>query len=37
MIGRRVIRLIPLLAAVLVAGSCAKKTPTLNMLVWEGL
>ena len=36
MIGRRVIRLIPLLAAVLVAGSCAKKTPTLNMLVWEG-
>src|SRR5438552_1812548 len=34
--GRRVIRLVPLLAAALVAGSCAKKTPTLNLLVWEG-
>jgi spermidine/putrescine-binding protein len=33
---RRVVHLLPLLAAVLVAGSCAKKTPTLNLLVWEG-
>jgi putative spermidine/putrescine transport system substrate-binding protein/spermidine/putrescine transport system substrate-binding protein len=28
--------LLPLLAAVLLAGSCAKKTPALNLLVWEG-
>jgi spermidine/putrescine-binding protein len=28
--------LLPLLALVLLAGSCAKKTPTLNLLVWEG-
>jgi spermidine/putrescine-binding protein len=28
--------LLPLLAVVLFAGSCAKKTPTLNLLVWEG-
>ena len=28
--------LLPLLAVLLVAGSCAKKTPTLNLLVWEG-
>src|SRR5437588_6212666 len=33
--GRCVARLVPLLA-VLVTGSCAKKTPTLNLLVWEG-
>jgi spermidine/putrescine-binding protein len=29
-------RLLPLLAVILLAGSCAKKTPTLNLLVWEG-
>src|SRR5439155_1959218 len=34
--GRRVVRLVSLLTAVLVAGSCTKKTPTLNLLVWEG-
>src|SRR6267378_1161817 len=34
--GRCVTRLVPLLAALLVVGSCAKKTPTLNLLVWEG-
>src|SRR5580693_4976251 len=38
--GRRLRRtiaaLLPLLAVVLLAGSCAKKTPTLNLLVWEG-
>lgn len=28
--------LLPLLATVLLAGSCTKKTPTLNLLVWEG-
>lgn len=28
--------LLPLLAVALLAGSCAKKTPTLNLLVWEG-
>src|ERR1700734_3186127 len=28
--------LLSLLAVVLVSGSCAKKTPTLNLLVWEG-
>src|SRR2546429_8734668 len=33
--GRCVARLVPLLA-VLVTGSCAKKTPSLNLLVWEG-
>ncbi len=27
---------IPPLVAILVLGSCAKKTPTLNLLVWEG-
>jgi spermidine/putrescine-binding protein len=32
----RGMRLLPLLVAVLLAGSCAKKTPTLNLLVWEG-
>jgi len=26
----------PLLAAVVLLGSCGKKTPTLNLLVWEG-
>src|ERR1700723_1211382 len=38
--GRRLRRtlaaLLPLLAVVLLAGSCAKKPPTLNLLVWEG-
>src|SRR3979411_2095739 len=34
--GRCVSRLVPLLAALLVAGSCTKKAPTLNLLVWEG-
>jgi spermidine/putrescine-binding protein len=34
--GQRWVRLLPLLAAVLYVGSCSKKTPTLNLLVWEG-
>src|ERR1700724_100173 len=34
--GHRWVRLLPLLAAVLCVGSCSKKTPTLNLLVWEG-
>ena len=29
-------RLLALLASILLLGSCAKKTPTLNLLVWEG-
>jgi spermidine/putrescine-binding protein len=33
---QRRFRLLPLLAVVLLQGSCAKKTPTLNLLVWEG-
>src|SRR5437660_6724599 len=33
---QRMARLLPLLAAVLLLGSCSKKTPTLNLLVWEG-
>jgi spermidine/putrescine-binding protein len=33
---QRSARLLPLLAVVLFAGSCSKKTPTLNLLVWEG-
>src|SRR5882762_4249276 len=36
MMWRRRMGLLPLLAVVLLAGSCAKKTPTLNLLVWEG-
>src|SRR5437588_8112658 len=32
----RVARLVPLLLLLLFVGSCAKKTPTLNLLVWEG-
>jgi spermidine/putrescine-binding protein len=36
MSGRRWLQLLPLLALALVAGSCTKKTPTLNLLVWEG-
>src|ERR1700756_2535542 len=33
---QRVVCLSPLLALVLFAGSCTRKTPTLNLLVWEG-
>ena len=33
---QRMASLLPLLAAVLLLGSCTKKTPTLNLLVWEG-
>jgi len=33
---RLVTRLLPLLVATLLIGSCTKKTPTLNLLVWEG-
>jgi spermidine/putrescine-binding protein len=33
---RRTRILLPLLAAMLLLGSCSKKTPTLNLLVWEG-
>jgi len=29
-------RLLPLLIAVFLVGSCSKKTPSLNLLVWEG-
>jgi spermidine/putrescine-binding protein len=29
-------RLLPLVVAMLLVGSCSKKTPTLNLLVWEG-
>ena len=32
----RRMNLLLLLATVLLAGSCTKKTPTLNLLVWEG-
>jgi spermidine/putrescine-binding protein len=32
----RWLRLLPLLVALACAGSCSKKTPTLNLLVWEG-
>jgi spermidine/putrescine-binding protein len=28
--------MLPLLAAIVCVGTCAKKTPTLNLLVWEG-
>jgi spermidine/putrescine-binding protein len=33
---QRILRVLPLLAAFLFLGSCSKKTPTLNLLVWEG-
>jgi spermidine/putrescine-binding protein len=33
---RPTLRLLPLLALFLSLASCAKKTPTLNLLVWEG-
>jgi spermidine/putrescine-binding protein len=37
--GKMMIRrllVLPLLAAIFILGSCGKKTPTLNLLVWEG-
>ncbi|MBZ5704113.1 MAG: ABC transporter substrate-binding protein [Acidobacteriia bacterium] len=36
MITRRFLFLFSLAAALLLLGSCGKKTPTLNLLVWEG-
>src|SRR5437868_15217570 len=33
---QRMAKLLALLEAVLLLGSCTKKTPTLNLLVWEG-
>jgi spermidine/putrescine transport system substrate-binding protein len=36
MTNRHTLRLLPLLALFLSLASCAKKTPTLNLLVWEG-
>jgi spermidine/putrescine-binding protein len=33
---RRLLTLLPLLIAVCTSVSCGKKTPTLNLLVWEG-
>ncbi len=33
---RRIVWLLPVFVAVLFVGSCKKKTPTLNLLVWEG-
>ncbi|HZC24233.1 MAG TPA: ABC transporter substrate-binding protein, partial [Candidatus Binatia bacterium] len=36
MIWRRAARLLPLFAAIIFLGSCSKKAPTLNLLVWEG-
>src|SRR6201997_3925771 len=33
---QRAARLLPLLLVVLFVGSCSKKSPTLNLLVWEG-
>src|SRR5246500_1515181 len=33
---RRASRVLPLLLVLLLVGSCSKKTPTLNLLVWEG-
>ena len=33
---QRATRLLPLLLMVLGIGSCSKKTPSLNLLVWEG-
>jgi putative spermidine/putrescine transport system substrate-binding protein/spermidine/putrescine transport system substrate-binding protein len=33
---QRILSVTELTAAVLLSGSCAKKTPTLNLLVWEG-
>lgn len=36
MIWKRAARLMFLLATLMAVGSCSKKTPTLNLLVWEG-
>src|SRR5712675_2352969 len=33
---RRLFFLLPVVAGVILLGSCSKKTPTLNLLVWEG-
>ena len=33
---RRLALLLSLFASVVLLGSCGKKTPTLNLLVWEG-
>jgi putative spermidine/putrescine transport system substrate-binding protein/spermidine/putrescine transport system substrate-binding protein len=33
---QRAARLVPVLLVVLFVGSCSNKTPTLNLLVWEG-
>ena len=33
---QRLLHLLPLLAAIVCVGSCAQKTPALNLLVWEG-
>jgi spermidine/putrescine-binding protein len=33
---RRLMAILPLVAVVLLSGSCTKKAPTLNLLVWEG-
>ncbi len=33
---KRMLLLMPLAAALFLLGSCGKKTPTLNLLVWEG-
>src|SRR6202045_4570901 len=33
---QRLLRLLPVTLLALCAGSCSKKTPTLNLLVWEG-
>src|SRR5579864_853438 len=33
---QRILRLLPLLVVVMCVESCSKKTPTLNLLVWEG-
>jgi spermidine/putrescine-binding protein len=36
MAARRIAAILALVGFTLVAGSCSKKTPTLNLLVWEG-
>src|SRR4029077_1380624 len=33
---QRSARLLPLITVVMFVGSCARKSPTLNLLVWEG-
>ena len=37
MTARRLLLLLTTVIGLLGLGSCAKKTPTLNLLVWEGL